>query len=277
MKTHWLWDLLYGFLSGFSEFLPVSSAAHQALLERMAGVEGKTQPLRLAASLAALVAVWICCRPQLRLMRRELRIARIPPKRRKRQPDRAILLTRRFWLTAAVPLVLGSLVQGLLGSSGSRLWLLALMLTLCGILVYIPQFFRRGNKSALTASGLDGILVGLGGALGAVPGFSGLGSAVAVGSLRGLDRSFAVDMALLLCIPALLVQVVFDLYGLAILGFAALTAQLLGAILVAILAFVGAWTGVKLIRFLAVNSDFSFFAYYNWGMALFVFILYLMI
>ncbi len=277
MKTHWLWDLIYGFLSGFSEFLPVSSAAHQTLLERMAGLEGQTQLLRLAAHLAALVAVWICSMPQLRVMRRELRIARLPAKRRKRQPDRVVLLTRRFWITASLPLLLGSLAQGLLANHGRRLWLLALMLTMGGILVYIPQFVRRGNKAALTASGLDSIFVGIGGALGAVPGISGFGSAAAVGSLRGLDRSFAVDIALLLSIPALLVRILFDLYGLSVLGFAALSAQLLAAFLVAIMAFVGAWTGVRLIRFLAVNSDFSFFAYYNWGMALFVFALYLMI
>lgn len=276
MKTHWIWNLIYGFLSGFSEFLPVSSAAHQTLMERMAGVEGQTQVLRLAAHVAALAAVWICSGPQLRLIRRERRIAKLPPKRRKRQPDRAVLMTRRFWITASVPLVLGLFFQRYLGRLCSKQWILALTLAASGILVYIPQFIRRGNKAALTVSGIDSILMGFGGALGALPGFSRMAGAISVGSLRGLDRRFAVDMALLLSIPALFVSIVFDIYGLIALGTAVLP-QVLAAVFVAVMAFAGAWFGVKLIRFLAVNSDFSLFAYYNWGMAMFIYILYLMI
>lgn len=52
---------------------------------------------------------------------------------------------------------------------------LAGMLFLNGVLVLLPQFLPTANKDSRSMTRLDGILMGLGGALGAVPGFSQTG------------------------------------------------------------------------------------------------------
>jgi hypothetical protein len=40
-------------------------------------------------------------------------------------------------------------------------------------------------------------------------------------------------------------------------------------------AFLAAWLGLTLLRFMAVRVGFSGFAYYSWGFALFTLLIYL--
>ena len=85
-------------------------------------------------------------------------------------------------------------------------------------------------------------------------------------------------MALILGIPALAVICALDIAALVMVGAAGITFILvLKGILAAAAAYIGTWSGITLVRFLSVKKGFSFFAYYCWGAALFVFILYLMI
>jgi len=53
--------------------------------------------------------------------------------------------------------------------------------------------------------------------------------------------------------------------------------MLLYCLLAAGSAFGGAWLAMVIMRFLSVKSSFYGFAYYNWGLALFSFLVYLMI
>jgi undecaprenyl pyrophosphate phosphatase UppP len=147
-----------------------------------------------------------------------------------------------------------------------------------GILLYIPQFFRRGNKNADTVSGLDGLLIGISGAVAAIPGFSGLAGMLCTASLRGVDRQFSASNGLMLFLGILPVLAVYELISLVLTGGALVTAYwLLLYFLSAVSAFAGAWLAVQLVSFLAVRVGFSGFAYYCWGQAIFTFALYLMI
>jgi undecaprenyl pyrophosphate phosphatase UppP len=124
---------------------------------------------------------------------------------------------------------------------------------------------------------LDGILIGLAGALAAIPGFSRVGAVVSVATARGVDRGYALDTALLLSIPVLLGLLIFDAYAviaakLAIGVVAFLIYLLLGAV-----SFGAAWAGITFMRYLSVKAGFTGFSYYSWGLALFSFILYLMV
>lgn len=202
----------------------------------------------------------------------------IPARKRKRQPDPVSIMEFRFLRTAVIPAVLVMLLSGLLLSLSRKLWVLALLTFLNGVLLYAPQFFRSGNKEAPTSSGLDAVVTGLGVSVMVMPGFSGVAGGLSFGSILGLDRQFSLRMSLLLLIPVMLAALLFDCITAAAVGIAGVSAGLvLCWILAAGAAFLGGMLGIFLVRFLAVKAGFSGFSYYCWGVAMFVFALYLMI
>lgn len=277
MDWIWLLSIVYGLISGFTGFLPVSADAHEVLFREFTGVEGDFPGFRLACHLAAFSALLLAYRPNLARFRRECRIARIPPKRRRRHPDQDALKEVRFLRTACVPAVVVAVLCGFVQMHIKQLWFLALLLVIGGVLLYAPQFFRTANKSVGTVSALDALLVGLGGGITPVPGLSGLAGSMAVGSLRGLDRRFVADVGLMLFLAVQPVLIGFDVYGIVTTGTAFSAGWFLPYFLSATAAFGGAMLAIRLVRFLAVRAGFAGFSYYCWGLALFTFSLYLMI
>ena len=118
--------------------------------------------------------------------------------------------------------------------------------------------------------------MGIGGAAGIVPGLSSIGGTTSILLLRGADRMFSLNMALLLHMAVTVGMVVMDLVtmwnvGLTTISFGAIAC----CILAAGAAFVGVFLGIRGLRMLAVNIGFNIFAFYSLGIALFSFILFL--
>ena len=119
--------------------------------------------------------------------------------------------------------------------------------------------------------------MGLGGALYVIPGLSGVGTAVSVASVCGVDRKYGVNMILLMTMGITAGRIVLDVVnmvtgGIGLFSFAAF----LCCILAFAAAFLTAFLAVKLMRNLASETGYAAFAYYNWGLALFTFVLSLM-
>lgn len=272
----WLESLVYGLLSGLAEFLPISAQAHRALFLKLTGT-ADTALIRLAVHLGALVALLIACAPIVSRLNRERRIAAIPLRRRKRQPDTRSLLDIRILKTAGIGLLVCFLAYPLVRDLHERLWVLAILLGINGILLYIPQYLPGANKDSLSLSALDALLIGFGAGTGVLPGISRIGASVSVGLIRGTDRRYILDTALLLSVPGLIVLSVIDCTAL-ILGAGGITfLSVLYSVLAGAAALGGASLAIFIMRFLAFKAGFSGFAYYSWGTALFAFILYLTI
>lgn len=276
MKWSLLQSLLFGVISGFSEFLPVSAEAHQFLFGVFTGAGQEMAGFRFACRVGVLLALLLSSRPQLQRIRRERRLATIPAKRRKRQPDLQTLRDIRFLRTAAVPAVLALAAYPWLVAQANRLWLIALLMALNGLLLYIPSVRRVGNKDSRHMSFLDAAFQGIGGAIGAVPGISRLGCAAAAGQFVGADLQADLELILVLCVPVLSVLTGIDAY-LAWAGAALSFGYFIHYLIAAAAASISAYFGIVLVRFLAVREGFSGFSFYCWGAALLSFILYLMI
>ena len=76
----WLQNILYGFLSGMAEILPISSRAHGILLLKIFGASGSSDLMLLLMHLGILLALYKTCHPQLTRINRALALARIPKK-----------------------------------------------------------------------------------------------------------------------------------------------------------------------------------------------------
>lgn len=268
----WFESILFGLICGLTEFLPVSAQAHETLMLKMFGAT-ETPLLRLVIHAAVLLALYQSCAEYIAAIMRERRLLRIPPRRRKRQPDLGRVLDWRLLRTAAIVLSLGFLVYSNLSVRRGDLLFIAPALVINGILLYVPMHMATGNKDSRSMSQLDAVLLGLAGALAMVPGISRVGVVTSAGIARGADREQSLRWSLLLSIPALIILIAFDVYAIMTDGLGAVV--LLQTVLAAVAAFGGAYTGIRVMRFMAVRAGFSSFAYYCWGAALFSFIMYL--
>lgn len=274
MEWNWLLGLVYGLFGGFFEFLPVPPQVHQSLLVKITGLSAPGNGLAFAVHLGGLLAVLVSYYGKLAKLLYEKKLAGKAPRARKRQPDVVCLMELRLLKTAVLPIILSCFAAAWLRRYFSTLWVLAIAAAINGILVLLPHYMSRGNKDARTISPLDAVLVGLGGMLGAIPGLSRVGMLNSVASMRGIDRGVALDFTYLLSIPALATLCVVD-FGQLIMGEAAQTNMLLPGIFACIAAFGTGLAGIRLMHFLAKKTGYEGLAYYNWGLAMFTFIIYL--
>lgn len=277
MEFGWLQSLIYGFVSGVTEILPVSADAHQVLLMELTGASGGENILRLAAQLGAFFALLLTCRPRLSRLHRESKIAALPPRHRRRQPDAVVLMEAKVLKTAAMPIVISLLACFWIHKQPMRLWALGILLACNGLIVLLPQYLPRGNKDSRSLSGLDAMLIGLGGALGVMPGLSAIGGITTVAAKRGVERQYSLELALVLCIPASLGLCLLNLFWVVTAGMQAVTSILIIKALIALAAaFAGSMAAISMMRFFAVKVGFSGFAYYIWGISVLTFLLYLL-
>ena len=139
------------------------------------------------------------------------------------------------------------------------------------------QFLPSSNKDYRTLSRVEGLLMGLGGTVSALPGISAVGAAVSVGSVCGVERGFCLNMALMMNMVLAAGMAVYDVLGIVERGLGALSFLILLRYLAAALAaFGGTVLGIKLLRHFALEKGYGAFGVYCWGLALFTFILNLM-
>lgn len=276
MPQEWLHTLLYAFLSGVTYFLPVSTAAHQQLYCRMFGFEDVTPLLIFAIRLGGLIAALVGCGGRLKRLLRQYRLGK-RSNRRRRYVDTGAILDIRLLKTAMLPALLSVLLYKRADGFFCTLPRLALALLAGGLVLFWPRLRSQGNKDGRSASRLDSMAMGLGTALGAIPGFSRVGGTVSLGMVRGVERNYALEVAFLLSIPTLLGLSLLDLYGV----FAAKTVltgvTMLWALLAAAVSFLGGYLSMILLRHASMASGLSGWSYYSWGMALLAFTLFLTI
>ena len=68
-------NILYGFLSGFTEFLPISSQAHRVLLRYMFGEDTRNFLQEFLVHIGLLLSILIGCRESISRLRREQKMA----------------------------------------------------------------------------------------------------------------------------------------------------------------------------------------------------------
>lgn len=275
---NWFQSLVFGFFSGLSDVLPVSSQAHKAILLKLFGENGEDPLLRLFIHAAVLAALYFCCGNHIQRISRQLRLSRIPKKKRKRPLDVRTLMEFKLLRMMIIPVLLSLLVYNRTASWGSKLNITAIFLLLNGVILFLPSLVPTGNKDARSMSALEGLLMGIGGAASVLPGVSAIGAANAVASVCGAERSFALNLTYLMHMVLTIGLIAFDVAAVFSAGLGGLT---LGAFMICVLAalaaFGGAYIGIRAMRVLAVNIGFGVFAFYSFGAALLSFMLYLMV
>lgn len=277
MDLNWLECLVIGLVSGFADVLPVSAQAHKAIFLKLFGETGEPVLLGLAIHIAILGTLYFCCSKHLRRLSRQLKLSRIPKKKRKRPVDSKVLAEFKVLRVMIIPVILSLFLYSYTENWNNRLNLTAVFLLLNGVILYLPSLLPTGNKDGLSMSVLDSLLMGLGGAAAVLPGVSGVGATVSIASACGAQRQFSLGLAylghLVLTVGLIILDVIAIVAGNVVLSLPVLMCCLVAAAA----ASVGTYFGVRLMRTLAANIGFGVFPFYCFGAALFSFILFLMV
>lgn len=277
MDLNWTQSAIYGFLSGLTDILPVSAQAHRALLLKVFGVTGKSDLYALFLHLGILLVLYWECRAHLVRMNRARRLSRVPKRKRKRPLDVKSLLEYQMLKTMLIPVIVGMCCLGYTKPYRESLIHISGFLLLNGLLMYIPQFFPTGNKDSRASSRVEGFLMGLGGGLSVLPGMSAVGAAASIGSLCAVDRGYTLNMVLVLNLFVNVGYVVHDIIGIVQGGAGVIGVWILLRYLVTgIIAALGTFLGIRILRAWTENHGFAMFGLYCFGLALFTFILNLL-
>ncbi len=204
----WLEALVLGIVQGLTEFLPISSSAHQSIVGQFFGGRDPGSAFTAITQLGTETAVIIYFRKDIWKIIRHWSLSLIG-KMDRRDPD-----ARMGWLViiGSVPIVvLGYLLQDAIDSTLRNLWTTAAMLAGFGIIIGVVDRIALNRRPLESLTWKHGILFGLAQSLALVPGVSRSGATIAAGLAMGYQRIAAARYSFLLAIPAVLGSGLFKL------------------------------------------------------------------
>ena len=278
MELNWLQSILFGLVSGAADIIPVSGQAHRLLLLKFFGVNQLPNLLALLLHLSVAAALYLSSQGQFVRMNRARALARIPKKKRKRPLDTRSMMDWSLIKTMLVPTVIGVLLNSRVRGWSVNMFLIAGMLFVNGLILYIPQFLPTSNRDSRTLTRLEGVLMGLGAGASVLPGISTVGIMVSIASVCGIERLYGLNMTFIVKLFFLIGLMVYDVLAIITDGLGGLTVMLLiQYIFTAALSFGAAMLGIRTLRKLVPEHGFHTFGVYCWGLALFTFILNLVV
>ena len=277
MGLNWIESIFYGFFAGLADILPVSAQAHRMLLGTLLGEDSESALLRLLIHIATLVALYYSCQSHILRISRANKLSKIPKRRRKRPLDTVALMDLSMLKMMLIPVVFGFIFYNKLSSLVTILSVLSFTMFLNGVILFVPQFLPGSNKDSQSMAPVDSLLMGLGAVASLIPGISCIGAVTSIATVRGADKTYSLNISLLLNIVMTIGLILYDLFAIATEGVVLSFGLLVSYLLCAAAAFLGVYLGIKLMRKLASTAGYGLFAFYCWGAALFSFILFLTI
>lgn len=257
--------VLLGLVQGITEFLPISSSGHLALLQNFFHIDEADVLFDVLLHLGTLAAVCLSYRRDIAGAARGA-MGIIGLGRDRGRTTRRNLERRRLALLlilGTLPLALAFPLKNLAVGLYSHPVLVSVLLMINGGILYLADRFSRGGRLQQDAGFGHAFLVGLGQLAAVVPGISRSGATISVGLLCGFQRSFAVRFSFLLSVPAVLGATLVSLVDAAQAGasLAALPMYVCGMLAAA----VSGYFSIRLLRYVAAQRNFGGFAYYCWG------------
>ncbi len=255
----WLQVIVLSVVQGLTEFLPISSSGHLAIVSRLFfdGDAGASFTAVSQLGTEAAVLVYFA-RDIARIARAWFRGLFAPAHR-----DDVDYRMGWYVIIGTIPIgVIGFVFRDTIRSEARNLWLIATAMLVFSAVIAAAEYFSRQNRHAGQLTWRDGLLVGLAQCLALVPGVSRSGATISAGLFLGMDRPLAARFGFLLAIPAVFASGLFslpDAFHPVLEGMSATGAQLLVSVLI---TFVVGYAAIAwLLRFLAHHAMYWFVGY----------------
>lgn len=253
-------------VQGLTEFLPVSSSGHLALVQHFFTdvSSGEGTFLSVVMHLGTLVAVFIAFRKTIwELILEFFRMVKdiFTGKfhfKEMNEYRRMILML----VVATLPLVCLLPFYGKLSDliGQPNMAFLGVCFIVTSILLYLSDRVVKGKKNAGTMRYRDAVAVGITQCIATLPGISRSGSTVATSLICGLSKKFAVQFSFILGIPAILGAGVMEARDVISSGMAIDWAPvIIGFVVSAVVGFLA----IKMVNWLIKSDRFKIFAYYT--------------
>ena len=195
--------IFLGVVQGLTEFLPISSNAHLAIIGRlMPSAEDPGATFVAITQIGTELAVLLYFRKDI-LSIISAWLKSLKPNAHLTHHERSD--ARLAWLIAVgtLPIViLGYLGQSFIENELRSLWIIAATLIIFGFLLGFLDYMGRNERTIDQLTPGHGILHGLAQSLALVPGVSRSGATIAMGRLLGYRRESALRYSFLLALPA---------------------------------------------------------------------------
>jgi len=204
----WFEALVLGVVQGLTEFLPISSSAHQSIVGQFFGGEDVGAAFTAINQLGTEAAVVVFFRREIWGIIRSWvgsLVGRVP----RDDPE-----ARMGWLViiGSVPIVLlGLLFQDAIDSGLRNLWVTVAMLAGFGVVIGVADRLARNVRPLDQLTWGHGVVFGLAQSLALVPGVSRSGATISAGLALGYTREAAARYSFLLAIPAVVGSGLFKL------------------------------------------------------------------
>ena len=251
--------IFLGAIQGLTEFLPISSSGHLALLQSLLHYDPKS-PEMLAFTavghVGTLLAVLVVFRTS---------IARALARRRHTPRILGLAMVATV-VTAAIALPLRAELKALF----SMTHIIGVALCITGAVLFLPSRMQHPRKGWRQFSWSAAAVVGLSQALALVPGISRSGMTICTAEILGLRRRWAAEFSFLIAAPAILGVTVLALAEF-LEGDARLVASNLVPIAVGGLIAAGVgYVALRVLLKMVQRARLHWFSYYVWALGLYV-------
>lgn len=203
--------LILGIVQGLTEWLPISSSGHLALVQLAMNLQVPIffDIVLHLGTLAAVIGVY----------RRELLsiLKSVKSTRQKNGYNTEVELTSIKWGRRYLLLIILGMIPTALMGVGFRsifeesyysMWSIGLGFIVSGAMIFVTKFIDKGTNSI---GKVDAVLIGIGQGISIFSSISRSGATISIGMFRHIERSELITYSFLLSIPAILGAGFYDL------------------------------------------------------------------
>lgn len=254
--------IILGMVQGLTEFLPVSSSAHLVFFPELLHTQSSVafDTVLHLGTLAAVVSFFF--KDIVGMIKALVSSITDIFRGKFKEGVKEDVYKRLVWL-----LVVGTIPAGLMGvllksqfeSMFSAVPLVGFFLLITGVLLWVSERHKGGNKDIKEVSFKNALAIGVFQGFAIAPGISRSGSTIAAGLFSGLNRELAARYSFLLSIPAILGALLVQVKDIGALDMTttALVAGFISAVVFGYLA-------IKLLMKIIKDWSLDIFAYYCW-------------
>lgn len=253
--------IILAIVQGITEFLPISSSGHLAILQILFGIKEGNVFFSQVLHFGTLLSILLVYHKKIAKMFVEFfKMIASLIKREKIKLNHYQKLAL-YIIIATIPTVVVALfIEKFL----NQLYMSALIIGICflitAVLIYFIDINMNKTKKITDANIASVLAIGTVQGIAALPGISRSGSTIFISHILGINKNDAVDFSFLLAIPAMLGGFILGLKDIfkenATISFDA------NALVGLIISFVAGIFAIRLIKILANKNKFHIFSYY---------------
>ncbi|MBS7306016.1 MAG: undecaprenyl-diphosphate phosphatase [Lachnospiraceae bacterium] len=283
--------IILGVIQGLTEFLPVSSSGHLAIMKNILRMDLETGALYdVLLHVATLVAICIVMRKDIvKLILEFISIVRdvftnflIFIDRITHKDDQYYIKImssayRRFVvliIVSSIPTaIIGFLLNDIIETVENELLVPGICLIATAVIILISDFLADGTKKPKDATVYDAFAIGTAQGIATLPGLSRSGTTITACILCGFDRKFAVKYSFIMSMPAIFGALILKLSKISsetVTG-GDIAVYIVGMVIAAVVGYFALIFTTKLVQ----KKSFKYFAFYCFGIGVVSIIAYI--